>query len=151
MIDRVVDIGLDDPVIHAEATVPTSSPIFEGHFPGYPLMPGVLLIETMAQTSGFLILARIGFAQMPLLAAVKEAKLRRFVGPGALLAIESRLLHEGSGFTVARSQIRAENQPVCDAELTFRIMPFPDPKVRAELESIAHKVGLSAGVSSDAG
>ena len=44
--------------IRAEARVPTDITIFEGHFPGYPLMPGVLLIEAMAQTSGWLVIAR---------------------------------------------------------------------------------------------
>jgi 3-hydroxyacyl-[acyl-carrier-protein] dehydratase len=50
LIDRIVDLRLDDAEIRTEATVPTESTIFEGHFPGYPLMPGVLLIESMAQT-----------------------------------------------------------------------------------------------------
>src|ERR1700730_14682903 len=97
MIDKVVELVLDAPMIRVEARIPTSSTIFEGHFPGHPLMPGVLLIETMAQASGFLVLARIGFVRMPLLAAVKDARFRRFVPPGEHLAIESRLLHEGSG------------------------------------------------------
>jgi 3-hydroxyacyl-[acyl-carrier-protein] dehydratase len=151
MIDRVVKIALDVPEIEVEATIPTSSAVFEGHFPGYPLMPGVLLIETMAQASGFLILARIAFARIPLLAAVKEAKLRRFVGPGEFLLIESRLLHEGSGFAIAKGQIHSAGKKVCQAELTFRIMAFPDPKVRAELQSVARQVGLPSGVLSDAG
>ena len=56
LIDRIVDLDLDDRTIRAEATVPTASTIFEGHFPGHPLMPGVLLIEAMAQTSGWLII-----------------------------------------------------------------------------------------------
>ena len=85
LIDRIVDLDLDDRTIRAEATVPTDSTIFEGHFPGYPLMPGVLLIEAMAQTSGWLIIARTQFKRMPFLAAVKEAKLRTFVTPGQTL------------------------------------------------------------------
>ena len=57
LIDRIAELKLDDRTIRADATVPDKSTIFEGHFPGYPLMPGVLLIETMAQTSGWLIIA----------------------------------------------------------------------------------------------
>ena len=49
LIDRIVDINLADRTISTEATVPTTSTIFEGHFPGFPLMPGVLLIESMAR------------------------------------------------------------------------------------------------------
>ena len=56
--------------------------MFEGHFPGHPLLPGVLMIETMAQTGGWLVLATLRFARMPFLTQVKEAKLRGFVAPG---------------------------------------------------------------------
>jgi len=151
MIDRVVDLALDVPKIVMEAAVPTSSPVFEGHWPGYPVMPAVLLIETMAQTSGLLILARTRFARLPFLAAVKNAKIRRSVFPGETMTVEGLLLHEGSGFTVARGQIHVGGKQVCEAELTHRVMPFPDPKVRAEIESVAAQVGLPLGVMSDAG
>ena len=65
LIDRIVDLNLADRKISSLATVPTASTIFEGHFPGYPLMPGVLLIETMAQTSGWLVVAMNRFERMP--------------------------------------------------------------------------------------
>src|SRR6195256_4705182 len=72
MIDKVVELVLDAPMIRVEARIPTSSTIFEGHFPGHPLMPGVLLIETMAQTAGWHIIGVTGFARMPFLAAVRK-------------------------------------------------------------------------------
>src|SRR5258705_465900 len=56
LIDRIVDLNVGERTITAEAQVPTESTIFEGHFPGYPIMPGVLLIEAMAQTSGWLLI-----------------------------------------------------------------------------------------------
>ena len=61
LIDRILDLRLDEKTITVEAKVPTESTIFEGHFPGYPIMPGVLLIESMAQTSGWLLLALMKF------------------------------------------------------------------------------------------
>jgi 3-hydroxyacyl-[acyl-carrier-protein] dehydratase len=151
MIDRVIELALDEPRIVMSATVPKSSPVFEGHWPGYPLMPAVLLIEAMAQTSGLLILSRMRFARIPFLAAVRSAKVRRPVSPGDELLIEARLLHEGSGFTVAASRIKVGERQVCDAELTHRTMPFPDPKVRAFVEGVAAHVGLPSGVLSGAG
>ena len=61
LIDRIVDIDLAERTIRTEATVPLKSTIFEGHFPGHPLMPGVLLIEAMAQTAGWLVIAATRF------------------------------------------------------------------------------------------
>src|SRR2546426_12468572 len=98
LIDRIVDLDLAQQIIRVEARVPTASTIFEGHFPGYPLMPGVLLIEAMAQTSGWLIIGLTRFTRMPFFAAVKEAKLRSFVTPGQQLTLGAKLLHHGSGF-----------------------------------------------------
>ena len=74
LIDRIVELDLPGRKISSEAVIPAESTIFEGHFPGYPLMPGVLLIETMAQTAGWLVVAANRFERMPFLAAVKEAK-----------------------------------------------------------------------------
>ena len=61
MVDRIVDLNVGERRITVSAQVPQQSSIFEGHFPGYPLMPGVLLIETMAQTSGWLLIAMLKF------------------------------------------------------------------------------------------
>ena len=76
LIDRIVRLDLAGRTIEVAATVPTESTIFEGHFPGYPLMPGVLLLEAMAQTSGWLIIGLTKFKRMPFLAAFRNAKLR---------------------------------------------------------------------------
>ena len=144
LIDRVVDLDLDNRTIRTEATVPTASTIFEGHFPGYPLMPGVLLIEAMAQTSGWLVIAATKFERMPFLAAVKEAKLRSFVIPGQLLSITAKLLHDGSGFAMTKASVVVAGKPTCEAELTLRVMPFPDPRLRANMEEMAVRIGFPA-------
>ena len=57
LIDRIVALDLAGRTIRTEARVPLESTIFQGHFPGHPLMPGVLLIEAMAQTAGWLVIA----------------------------------------------------------------------------------------------
>jgi 3-hydroxyacyl-[acyl-carrier-protein] dehydratase len=142
MIDRITDLDIGDRTIRVEAEVPQASTIFEGHFPGYPLMPGVLLIEAMAQTSGWLIIALLQFKRMPFLAAVKEAKMRNFVEPGAKLEITARVLHEGSGFAMTSADIKVANKPTCNATLTFRHMEFPNPDMRAHMESAAERIAF---------
>src|SRR6266853_6149116 len=106
LIDRIADLNIGERTITVEAQVPQQNTIFEGHFPGYPLMPGVLLIEAMAQTSGWLLIAILKFERMPFLASVKEAKMRGFVTPGQLLTIDAKVEHEGSGFAVTKAKGR---------------------------------------------
>jgi 3-hydroxyacyl-[acyl-carrier-protein] dehydratase len=142
LIDRIVELDLDNQTIRSEAIVPTASTIFEGHFPGYPLMPGVLLIETMAQTSGWLLIALHKFARMPFFAAVKEAKLRTFVKPGETLSVTAKVLHAGSGFAMTEAEIRRDGKRVCGAELTFRLVEFPSPDFRASMEKFAAEIAF---------
>jgi 3-hydroxyacyl-[acyl-carrier-protein] dehydratase len=137
LIDRIVDLDLDSRTIRTQATVPVSSTIFEGHFPGFPLMPGVLLLESMAQTSGWLIIGITGFSRMPFLAAVHQAKLRAFVKPGDTLEITAALAHEGSGFARTKAEIRSDGKLACNAEITFRVVEFPNQEFRRHMEKAA--------------
>ena len=141
MIDSVVRLDRAAGRIEARALVPDASPVFEGHFPGHPLVPGVLLTETMAQASGYLVLAHLDFAQMPFLMAVDKARFRSFVGPGAALDITASLEHDGSGYAVTKAAIRHEGKAICDAELRFRTMPFP-AGLDAPMRERARKIGL---------
>jgi 3-hydroxyacyl-[acyl-carrier-protein] dehydratase len=130
MIDAITAVDLDKKSLEAASVVPDRSTVFEGHFPGHPLVPGVLLIETMAQASGILIMHTIDFSRIPLLAGVKEGKMRDFVGPGTELAIRAEIEHEGSGFAVTRAEIRARGKRIANAQLTYTILPFPTPQLQ---------------------
>ncbi len=142
MVDRVSALDADTRTICAECTVPDASPVFEGHFPGYPILPGVLMIETMAQTGGWLVMGLLRFTRMAFLAQVKEAKMRAFVAPGQVLRTEARLLHDGSGYAVATGRILAGDKPVAEAEITYRVMPFPNETLRQELLKMARRVAV---------
>jgi len=142
LIDRIVDLNIGEKTITVEAQVPEKSTIFEGHFPGYPIMPGVLLTEAMAQSSGWLLLALMKFERMPFLAMIKEAKMRGFVGPGQLLTIDAKVEHEGSGFAVTSAKVRVGAELKCNADLTFRHIPFPHPDLRVHMDAMAHRIGF---------
>jgi len=137
LIDRIVELDLGSRTIRTQATVPTSSTIFEGHFPGFPLMPGVLLLESMAQTSGWLIIGITAFSRMPFLAAFNQAKLRAFVKPGDTLELSAALVHEGSGFARTKAEIRHGGKLACNAEITFRLVEFPNQEFRQHREKAA--------------
>src|SRR6516162_610034 len=120
LIDRIVELDISGRAIKTLAQVPQTSTIFEGHFPGHPLMPGVLLTEAMAQTSGWLIIGGTNFTRMPFLAGVKEAKLQTFVRPGQLLSLSATLVHEGSGYAITKAKIDVDDRSVADAEIVFK-------------------------------
>jgi 3-hydroxyacyl-[acyl-carrier-protein] dehydratase len=142
LIDRIVDLNLNDLTIRVEANVPTDSTVFEGHFPGRPLMPGVLLIESMAQTSGWLLIARMRFEKMPFLAALKEVKLRTFVTPGQILMVSSKIMHEGSGFALTEAEIKVDGKTVCSADITFRVVDIPKGEFLAHMQEVARRIAF---------
>ena len=144
LIDRIADLTVGEKTITVEAQVPQHSTIFEGHFPGYPIMPGVLLIEAMAQTSGWLLIALMKFERMPFLAAVREAKMRGFVTPGELLIINASLVHEGSGYSITEAKVRVGGKLRCNATITFSHIPFPNPDLRGHMDAVAKRIGFPA-------
>src|SRR6201995_5432356 len=142
MIDRILDLNTVEKTITVEAQVPKTSTVFEGHFPGYPIMPGVLLIESMAQTSGWLLVALMKFKRRPFLAAVKEAKMRGFVTPGEKLTVEASLVHEGSGYAITDAKIKVDGKLRCNSTIMLSYVPFPNPDMRGHMDAVAARIGL---------
>jgi 3-hydroxyacyl-[acyl-carrier-protein] dehydratase len=145
MLDRVEELNAERPSLVASARVPETSPVLDGHFPGHPLMPGVLLVETMAQAAGYLLLAIDGFSRMPFLASVREANFRAFVKPGADLTVHATRIHDGSGYAVVDARILQLGKPVSDARLTMRSVPFPNVALERHVRREGARLGLLGG------
>jgi 3-hydroxyacyl-[acyl-carrier-protein] dehydratase len=150
MVDRIAALDLEARTIAVECTLPEQSPIFEGHFPGYPILPGVLMIETIAQAGGWLVMAGLRFRQMAFLAKVSEAKMRSFLAPGEAIRVEATQEHDGSGYAVLSGRIRAGSRLVAEAGITYRVMDFPNPALRQGLFEVARRVGVPEELLADA-
>jgi 3-hydroxyacyl-[acyl-carrier-protein] dehydratase len=142
MLDEIEELDRDCVALTARAHVPNSSPVFEGHFPGEALMPGVLLLEVMAQASGYLVMAMNGFSRMPFFANVKAANFRSFVRPGSNLKVRASRIHDGSGFAVTSATIEREGAQVCDAQLTMRNVVFPSAALQQHVRREGKRLGL---------
>lgn len=150
MVDRIAALDLEARTIAVECTLPEESPIFEGHFPGYPILPGVLMIETIAQAGGWLVMAGLRFRQMAFLAKVSEAKMRSFLAPGAAIRVEATQEHDGSGYAVLSGRIRSGGKLIAEAGITYRVMDFPNPALRQGLFEVARRVGVPEELLADA-
>ena len=92
-VDRVVEITSD--IIRTEREVKANEPFFAGHFPGRPIMPGVLICEAVFQSSSILMTKRTGALpddrQIPLITRISNVKLKKVVLPGDLMEVEVKL------------------------------------------------------------
>lgn len=144
LVDKIEELNLSEGRILVRGNVPAASPVFEGHFPGHPLVPGVLFVEFMAQASGWILLHKLNFEKMGFLASVKEAKMRTFVQPSTSLLAEARIEHEGSGYGVTKCKVlKKDGTPVADATITLRIMPFPNAQFAEVMRKRAEQIGFN--------
>ncbi|KAA1160206.1 hypothetical protein EU508_10685 [Pseudoalteromonas fuliginea] len=110
--------------------IPNHSPILDEHFPGHPIVPGVLLIEMMAQSAGNLVLYKSDFSHMAILAAVSHSKFVNYVVPGDRLTCEVELLSFSCGFALCEAQILKDNSLVACAELRMKVVDFFNEQVK---------------------
>lgn len=115
-IDRVEELEAGERCV-AVLHVDPENPIFGGHFPGRPILPGVLIIEAVAQTAGVM-LGAAGPAERALLAAVNRFKFLRPVVPGECLHIETRKLTQTAAMAYIEGTITVNGEKVASGELS---------------------------------
>lgn len=121
LIDRVVEMEVGKSA-HAIKCVSNLEPYFKGHFPGHPVMPGVLQIETMAQTGAVSILSMEEHkGKIAFFSGIKNAKFRREVVPGDVLDIYVEMTRLRKNFGQGIGKIFIGEEFVCEAEISFFI------------------------------
>jgi UDP-3-O-[3-hydroxymyristoyl] N-acetylglucosamine deacetylase/3-hydroxyacyl-[acyl-carrier-protein] dehydratase len=123
MIDRVIEFKGDDAIV-ALKNVTINEPYFQGHFPGNPVMPGVLQLEAMAQAAGILMLRRTSTeGKTTFFMSADNVKFRRPVRPGDQLVINAKLLKaRGNKLATAEAECTVNGQAVSSAELMFMLV-----------------------------
>ena len=124
MVDRVVKIDADNTKLRAIKNITINEPYFSGHYPGRPIMPGVLQIEAMAQAAGILMLIRCGGeGKVPLFINCDKVKLRKVVTPGDQLLIEAQITKiRANKIGTARATCKVDGKLVSSAQLMFTLV-----------------------------
>ena len=126
LVDRILEIEGEKRIVGLK-NVTINEPFFQGHFPGAPVMPGVLIIESMAQVAGVMIYRGMPDKDRKLIyfTSIENAKFRRPVLPGDQLRIEMRLLNRRTNFGKMNGQATVDGKLVAEAIVTFAITERP--------------------------
>lgn len=122
MVDRVVHLDLIENEIIALKNVTANEPYFQGHFPGAPIMPGVLILEALAQTGGILVHQKGYTQKIAVLLNVTDARFRRPVTPGDVLHLHAKGLHISGNGGKMQAKATLGSHLACEATLSFALV-----------------------------
>ena len=124
MVDRIVEYDADAKRIVGVKAITASDWWAKGHFPGLPVLPGVLQVEALAQTMAVLVARQPGFGdRIGLFAGIDEVRFKRVVVPGDTLRLEVTMEKLGSRFGKGRAVASVDGETACEGLLSFVIPP----------------------------
>lgn len=122
LVDRIVECNPGQSAKGIKC-VTANEPFFQGHFPGYKVMPGVLIIEALAQVGAVAILTQEGNAgKLALFGGIKNARFKQQVRPGDVLEMECELTAQRGPVGFGTATAKVNGKTACKAELTFALM-----------------------------
>ena len=124
MVDRIVEYDPSRGYIKGEKAVTATEWFFQGHFPGLPVMPGVMQVEALAQTMAVYVAQQEGFGdRIGLFAGIEECRFKRVVQPGDRLSLEVTMEKLGRRFGRGRAVASVDGDVACEAQISFIIPP----------------------------
>ena len=122
LVDRIIEIGEDRKSCRGIKNVTINEPFFQGHYPGKPIMPGVLILEAMAQAGAALILTHPDYKGLiPLIGAIDNVKFKRPVVPGDQLVMDLELLWIRGNIGKIRGIASVDGEQASSMEMVFKL------------------------------
>ncbi|MBA3957539.1 MAG: 3-hydroxyacyl-ACP dehydratase FabZ [Parachlamydiaceae bacterium] len=122
LVDKIIELDLEKGIIIGQKNVTINEPFFQGHFPGAPIMPGVLILEALAQAGGVMVHLKANNGKIAVLLNVNNAKFRAPVHPGDVLMLKAEGLH----FSLKGGRVKVEatvnDKIVAEAEIGFALV-----------------------------
>lgn len=122
LVDRILHLSLEDNIIIGQKNVTANEQFFQGHFPGVPIMPGVLILEALAQTGGILVHQKGQSTKIAVLLNVNNAKFRKPVVPGDVLILHVLGLHFSNKGGRIQAKALVNDQVAVEAEIGFALI-----------------------------
>jgi 3-hydroxyacyl-[acyl-carrier-protein] dehydratase len=122
LVDRVIHLDLEKNEIIGQKNLTVNEEFFQGHFPDVPIMPGVLILEALAQTGGILVHQKGYVKKIAVLLNVSHAKFRSPVLPGDVLLLHAQALHVSQNGGKIKAKAMVDDKMAVEAELSFALV-----------------------------